>query len=176
LPSLPIYQPRGAIYQPPGDPAPALLPDVPVNFPEPPMDDIDCTLIRLLQEDASRPLKALAARVNLSRSSVRDRIARLESAGIIRRYTIETAEPSATPAAILLVRLARTPDRDAVQAIVAHTNVVRCYSLSGDVDLLVEIRGADIDRINSTRDEIALLPGVTDVETSFILKREKAPG
>jgi DNA-binding Lrp family transcriptional regulator len=138
------------------------------------MDDIDRTLIRLLQEDASRPLKALAARVNLSRSSVRDRIARLEAAGIIRRYTIETAQPD-TPTAILLIRLARTPDRDAVRAIVARDDVVRCYSVSGDVDLLVEVRGADIARINSARDEIALLPGIADVETSFILEREKAP-
>jgi DNA-binding Lrp family transcriptional regulator len=138
------------------------------------MDDIDRTLIRLLQEDASRPLKALAARVNLSRSSVRDRIARLQAAGIIRRYTIETAQPD-TPTAILLIRLARTPDRNAVRAIVARDDVVRCYSVSGDVDLLVEVRGADIARINSARDEIALLPGIADVETSFILEREKAP-
>ncbi|WP_437818276.1 Lrp/AsnC family transcriptional regulator [Sorangium sp. So ce1078] len=53
----------------------------------PAMDDVDRRLLRLLQEDASRPLKVLAAAVDLSRSSVRERIARLEASGVIRRYT-----------------------------------------------------------------------------------------
>lgn len=138
------------------------------------MDAIDRSLLKLLAEDASRPLKTLAAEVGLSRSSVRDRIVRLKSKGVIRRFTIETALEEGDVGAVLLVRLAKTPDADAVRAISRRPEVARCYSLSGPIDLMVELQGKDVSAINRARDEIALLPGIMDVETSLILNRDKA--
>jgi Lrp/AsnC family transcriptional regulator, leucine-responsive regulatory protein len=139
------------------------------------MDQIDRQLLDLLREDASRPLKTLAAEVGLSRSSVRDRIARLQAEGTIRRYTIDTAPTARELCAILLLRLARTPDPDVVRAVCAFPDVLRCRSLSGEVDLLVEIAGGEIGTINVTRDRIAQLPGVVDVVTSFVLNHDKEP-
>ncbi|HJR75163.1 MAG TPA: Lrp/AsnC family transcriptional regulator [Luteimonas sp.] len=136
------------------------------------MDDVDRRLIGLLQQDASRPLKTLAAEVGLARSSVRERIERLEKAGVIRRYTIEVAKPEG-PSAVLMVRLSQTPLPSAVNAIVAMPEVFRCRSLSGDIDLLVEIAGDDIAQINRIRDRVAQVRGVTDVMTSFVLNRDK---
>lgn len=129
----------------------------------------------MLQEDASLPLKTLAAAVSLSRSSVRERIVRMQSSGVIRRYTVELAQLGDGLTAILLLRLARTPDPEIVRAVVSTPEVVRCYSLSGDIDLLVELAGRDTADLNQSRDRIALLPGVVDVVTSFVLKRDKAP-
>lgn len=139
------------------------------------MDDIDRRLLQLLREDASRPLKTLAAAVCLSRSSVRDRIARMQAAGVIRRYTIDTAPAGTGPTAILMVRLARTPDPGVVRTVVAMPEVARCYSLSGDIDLLVELAGDDTAGLNRIRDRIATLPGVSGVVTSFVLNRDKVP-
>jgi len=136
------------------------------------MDDLDRRLIGLLQQDASRPLKTLAAEVGLARSSVRERIERLEKAGVIRRYTIDVAVPEG-PSAVLMVRLAQTPLPSAVNAIVAMPEVFRCRSLSGDIDLLVEVAGSDIAEINRIRDRVAGVRGVTDVVTSFVLNRDK---
>lgn len=137
------------------------------------MDDIDRRILQLLREDASRPLKALAAEVQLSRSAVRERISRLESSGVIRRYTVELAPSEGALTAILMVRLARTPSPKIVAFIVAMPEVARCLSLSGEVDLLVELRSDDVAAINQARDAIATQAGVTDVVTSFVLKRDK---
>jgi Lrp/AsnC family transcriptional regulator, leucine-responsive regulatory protein len=139
------------------------------------MDDIDRRILQLLQQDASRPLKALAADVELSRSAVRERIGRLEASGVIRRYTVELAPAFGTITAFLMVRLVRTPSPKIVSLIVEMSEVVRCSSLSGAIDLLVEVRGASIGEINRVRDTISSEPGVADVETSFVLKHEKAP-
>lgn len=139
------------------------------------MDSIDQSLLKLLAEDSSRPLKTLAAEVGLSRSSVRDRIVRLRSQGIIRRFTIETAPSDGKVGAMLLIRLLRTPDPTVVQEISKRPEVARCYSLSGPIDLMVELQGKDVASVNRARDEIALLQGVADVETSLILNRDKAP-
>jgi DNA-binding Lrp family transcriptional regulator len=140
------------------------------------MDEIDRRLLQLLQEDASRPLKALAADVELSQSSVRERIARLQARGIIRRYTIEVAPAPGSLTAVLLVKLERTPAPSVVRRVVGFPEVVRCSSLSGAIDLLIEVTGPDVPSINRVRDLIASEPGVADVETSFVLNQDKAPG
>ena len=138
------------------------------------MDAIDRSLLGLLAEDSSKPLKTLAAQVGLSRSSVRDRIARLRSQGVIRRFTIELRPQPDALRAVLLVRLKSTPDPISVRGITARTEVVRCYSMSGPIDLLVELAGSAVADLNGVRDEIALMPGVADVETSFVLNCDKA--
>lgn len=135
------------------------------------MDAIDQRLLELLREDASRPLKTLAAAVSLSRSSVRDRIARMQVQGIIRRYTIETAPTVLPISAICLLRLARTPDMDVVRAVSAMPEVLRCDALSGEIDLLVEAAARDAASLNQVRDRIAALPGVAEVTTSLVLAR-----
>ena len=138
------------------------------------MDEIDRKLLELLQHDASRPLKTLAAAVGLGSSSVRERIARLRANGTIRRYTIETAPDPATLTAVLQLRLLRTPDPEVVRAVTQRTDVVRCLSLSGPIDLLVDITGPDLAAINRTRDAISALAGVAEVETAFVLRIDKA--
>lgn len=137
------------------------------------MDAIDRQLLDLLGNNARLPLKTLAAQVGLARSSVRERLARLEGSGVIRRYTIELAPPTPLIHAVLKVRLTQTPLPTAVRAICARPEVHRCRSLSGAIDLLVELAGPDIDGINAARDAIALLPGVAAVDTAFVLKHDK---
>jgi len=139
------------------------------------MDEIDRTLLSLLRQDARQPLKALGAGVGLSASSVRDRIMRLEESGAIRRYTVETAPEGDALSALLSLRLHATPNPALVRTITARADVVRCYSLAGPVDLIMEIRAESIDAINAARDEIAILDGVAQLETALVLKREKAP-
>lgn len=136
------------------------------------MDDIDARLLALLRRDARQPLKRLASEVGLAVSSVQERIRRLVESGTIRNFTIELGrEPG--PSAVLLLVLDVTPSPAIVREICARDDVVRCYSLSGQIDLLVEIRGSSVERINATRDQIALIPGVKAVTTSFILSRDR---
>lgn len=100
----------------------------------------------------------------------------MEANGTIRRYTIEIAPEPERVRAILLLRLDRTPDPSVVGAVTGLPEVIRCYSLSGPIDLLVELAADDVERLNRARDQIATLAGVADVETSLVLNLDKAPG
>lgn len=136
------------------------------------MDAIDAQIVDMLRANARLPLKTIAGAVNLARSSVRDRISRLETAGVIRGYHAKIAN-GAELSAVLQLKLARTPDPVVVAAVVGAPEVRRCYSLTGDVDLLVEIAAPDTERLNAVRDRIAGLPDVVEVTTAFVLKRDK---
>jgi DNA-binding Lrp family transcriptional regulator len=56
---------------------------------------------------------------------------------------------------------------------VAHATVIRCSSVGGDIDVIVETRTPDVDSLNRLRDEIAGYPHVVDLTTRLILKRDK---
>lgn len=142
------------------------------------MDEKNLQILRLLQQNARLPLKTLAGKVGLARSSVRERIARMEAEGVILGYKAEVRPSSFREdgvRALLMIRLGRTPARETVSRMTALPNVRRCFSVSGDIDLVVEIEAGTMSALNATRDEIALLTDVADVTTAIVLKDEK-PG
>jgi DNA-binding Lrp family transcriptional regulator len=142
------------------------------------MDEKNLQILRLLQQNARLPLKTLAGKVGLARSSVRERIARMEAEGIILGYRADVQPSSLRDdgvQALLMIRLGRTPARETVARITALQAVRRCFSVSGDIDLIVEIEAGTMSALNSARDEIALLADVADVTTAIVLKDEK-PG
>jgi Lrp/AsnC family transcriptional regulator len=49
------------------------------------MDSVDLAILRLLQQDASRPVTEIAEKVNLSQTPTWRRIQKLEDAGVIAR-------------------------------------------------------------------------------------------
>lgn len=143
------------------------------------MDDKDRQLLQLLQQDARAPLKALAAGVGLARSSVRERIVKLERAGVIRGYRVELADGGGAPPgaadvrAFLLLRLTRTPQPETIRRINALPGTRHCHSVSGDIDLVVEVMVATMRELNDHRDAVARLDGVADVTTMPVLRVEK---
>jgi Lrp/AsnC family transcriptional regulator, leucine-responsive regulatory protein len=140
--------------------------------PQPrPLDDKDRRILDLLRQDARLPLKTLATKVGLARSSLRDRLHRLEEDGIIRGYRAEIAESVSGVAAYLFVRLKRTPAPDLIEALRAMPAVRSCVSLTGDVDLLVELSAAGTDNLNAARDRISGHDSVADLTTSIVLNR-----
>jgi DNA-binding Lrp family transcriptional regulator len=138
------------------------------------MDDIDQQILQLLQQDARLPLKTIAAHVGLARSSVRERIVKLEEAQVIRGYRAHVAEAAdGAIRAFLLVRLQRTPAPDVIRRIRELPGTRRCYSVSGDIDLVVELGVATMHDLNARRDAIARLPGVADLTTMPVLRVEQ---
>lgn len=137
------------------------------------MDDKDQHILRLLRRDARLPLKTIAAEVGLARSSARQRIAKLEQAGVIRGYRAELAgSADAGVRAIVLLRLQRTPLPGTIGQILALPGARRCYSVSGEIDLVVELAVDSMHALNEHRDRIARLDGVADVTTMPVLRVE----
>lgn len=141
-----------------------------------PMDEKNTRILRLLQENARLPVKTIAGSVGLARSSVRERIARMEADGTIRGYKadIGLGHPGDSAfRAFLIIRLAKTPARDTVNRIAVIAAVKRCFSISGEIDVIAEIEAEAPKALNAVRDEIASLPHVTDVTTAIVLADEK---
>lgn len=140
------------------------------------VDDKDHELLAILSADGRISVKMLAARLSLARSTVSQRLARLEREGVIRGYRAvidTTALRAASVHAFLLVKLKKSPDHARVADLGKLPFVIRCASVSGDTDVIIEVAAPTVAEMNETRDDIARKPNVASVTTHVVLKNAK---
>ncbi|EPJ2811065.1 Lrp/AsnC family transcriptional regulator [Pseudomonas putida] len=137
------------------------------------LDAKDREILEVLSKDARIALKALAGRIGLSRSATTERVSNLERSGIIRGYRADIGEIDANVIrAILLVTLQRTPAMGLLDQLATDARVRRVSSVSGQLDLVVEVETRTIDDLNQVRDNVARHESVDDITTSVVLRRD----
>ena len=137
------------------------------------MDQLDHDLLHLLTQDARMPATDLATRLEVSRATVQNRIARLKHSGTIARFTVERG-PSGEDTAISAFTLLRVKPGDSrpfVAALKRLTEVTDIHSLSGSFDFVVESRTASVAKLDALLEKIRMLPQVAHTETSIRLSR-----
>lgn len=135
------------------------------------MDATDQRLLELLETDARASVTALGARLGLARSTVQDRIARLERSGEIRGYTIRRADPRAARLIRAHVMLSVDPKlQDRIVAdLKALPELKRLVTVSGEFDLIAELAAETTERLDTLLDHIGRLKGVLRTMSSIVL-------
>lgn len=137
------------------------------------LDAKDRDILGILSKEARIPMKALAARIGLSRSAATERVAMLEKSGVIRGYRADIGQmDKGLVSAFLMVTLTRTPSIGVLDQLAKHAEIRRVSSVSGQLDLIVEIEVPSIDRLNTLRDMIASHPSVEDLTTLIVLRHD----
>lgn len=135
-------------------------------------DEKDAELLALLRTDARLPATTLADRLGVSRSAVQQRLARLERDGIIVGYTAvlgEKAAPAGMLQAHVLIEIGARDLPRLVSALKSRHEIRRCYTASGQYDLLVMIEAATTQQLDGVLDWIGEIPGVRRTVTSLLL-------
>lgn len=137
------------------------------------LDAKDREILEILSKEARIAVKAMAGRIGLSRSATSERVTNLERSGVIRGYRADIGEIDANIIrAILLVSLKRTPALDLLDLLARHTEVRRVSSVSGQLDLVVELEAASINDLNQVRNMVASHETVDDITTAVVLRRD----
>lgn len=137
------------------------------------LDTKDREILEILSKEARIALKALAARIGLSRSATSERVINLERNGVIRGYRADIGEIDANVIrAILLVCLKRTPAFSLLDLLAQNSQVRRVSSVSGQLDLVIEVESRTIDDLNRVRDAVASHESVEDITTAVVLRRD----
>ncbi|CAN7295723.1 Lrp/AsnC family transcriptional regulator [Pararhizobium sp. LjRoot255] len=137
------------------------------------LDRADERILAELTSNARIAHAELAAKINLSRNAIRQRIDRLERDGLIQGYTIIAGDgrpATSTIAAMMFVyRHDRMRGGDVIHALRRIREVVSCDVMSGEFDLVLRVEASEADRIRQVWQEISALPGVRDMVTAFVL-------
>lgn len=140
-------------------------------------------ILDLLHENARYTTAQIATMLGLAEAEVIDKIAALEGAGIIRKYTAmidrEKAGDTSVEAWIeVRVQPQRGVGFDGIaERIYRYPEVRSCYLMSGTFDLAVLVTGRDLKEVaRFVAEKLAVIDGVAGTTTHFVLKRYKLEG
>ena len=140
------------------------------------LDRTDRRILEQLQSDGRMTNAALAERVHLSPSACLRRVRRLEEAAVIEGYVMLVNQAAVGRPTNIFVEITLHGQSEETldafeRAVAACPDVLECYLMAGDADYLLRVAAADTadyERIHRT--ELARLPGVARIRTSFALR------
>lgn len=143
------------------------------------LDDIDRQLVQALQDDATRSQAQLAELTGASPASCWRRIRSLEQAGVLKE-TVRLVDPQSVGRGVNVICQLRlkshTPQaRQALESfLLAHAEVMECYSMSGEWDYLMRVVVPDVAGYEQfLMRDILNHPTVATAASHFALKQVK---
>ena len=136
------------------------------------MDDTDQRLIALLRQDARTSVATLAAKLQVSRGTVTNRITRLEDTGVIVGYTVRL-RPDVQPNDIrawMSIAVEGNTTRAVIATLLGEPGVATLHDTNGRWDLLAELRAANLAELSKVLERIRLVKGIRNTETSIHLE------
>ena len=135
------------------------------------LDNVDRQLVALLETNARMPATELAKRAGLARSTIHERIARLERRGIILGYSaiVRKTDDAENTRALIYLNTTQKRSSHLLSVLESVPEIRSCFSTSGSCDLVCWAEFSHLEDLDALLDEIALLPSVERVESSVML-------
>ncbi len=143
------------------------------------LDAIDRKILKILEKDAKTIAKTIAAKLNLTKTPVYERIKRLEQEGFIARYTAiiekEKIESSITVFSFVSLEVQKGYLMDDfLEMASGFPEVVECFVVGGEFDFLLKVIVKNLDAYyDFAKSKIATLPNIGVVKSAFVLKEVK---
>lgn len=136
------------------------------------MDAVDRRLVDALRADGRASYAELGRLVGLSSSTVHERVAKLEAAGVIRGYTA-LVRPDAiglgVTALIGVEPSENVRDEEIGRALDTLPEVESCWAVAGDQAFMIQVRVAGVDELHSTVLRLREITGVARTHTTVVL-------
>jgi DNA-binding Lrp family transcriptional regulator len=138
------------------------------------LDDLDRSLVALLQENARESVANLARRLGVARTTVLARIARLERSQVIAGYGVRLGQDVLDASLQAWVGLIIAPKHgaDLLKRLGKMPEVQLLCAVSGEYDYVAWLRAETPDRLNDLLDQMGTMPGVERTTTSIVLARK----
>ena len=135
------------------------------------LDDLDRELITILREDGRAPVSKLAKILGVSRATVQARMERLQSQGVIERFTIELGQGTGPEIirAVMMIELEGVLTRSVTRKLKLMPAIVSLHSTNGTWDLVAQIETVNLPEFDRVLREIREIKGVLNSETSLLL-------
>jgi DNA-binding Lrp family transcriptional regulator len=140
------------------------------------MRDTDAKLIALLKANAREPTASLARKLNLARSTVQERIARLEREGTIKGYSVRLAEDAEARRLRAIVMISADPKQTerASAELKRMPEVTSLSAVAGAYDMIAVVETDTAARMDAVIDRIGKATGVARTVSSIVLSEKFA--
>lgn len=139
----------------------------------PSLDAIDLVLLDAVQQNANQRLEDLGRLVQLAPSSVHDRLRRLETEGVIRRWTV-TIDAEAVGLDVLAFIGVRSSRACGVlkEELSAIPEIEEAYSVAGELCYLLKVRVTCTNGLLALVDKLRAIKGIDHTHTTVVLKTQ----
>lgn len=136
-----------------------------------PLDATDRALLALLSANSRESTAELARKLHLSRSTVKDRINRLEQGGIITGYTIRYSEDFASSQIRAHVMISYDPKQSTriVRSLRQLPSIKAVYAVNGIYDIIAHVSADSMADLDQALDLIGEIDGIEKTVSSIIL-------
>jgi DNA-binding Lrp family transcriptional regulator len=143
------------------------------------LDSTDVKILQALQSDGRVPLTQLSDQLGIPHATLRDRIRKLENAGVIERYAAVINPAKVGFMVTCFVELTLDHQVETSRTLAALMNieeVVTVHLLTGATDALVQIWAKDLEHLRQILyDKFANIPGMIRTSTSVVLDTRVKP-
>lgn len=139
-------------------------------------DDNDRRIMALLATNARQPTVAIAKKLGLPRTTVHERIEKLERNGTITGYRAVFASPAVGQQleATLLLSIRQRRQSEIVRRLDNLPEVRSCASVSGEFDLMLVVEAPLSEDLDAVIDEITSMEAVERCMTLIVLAKKFA--
>ena len=140
------------------------------------LDEIDKTILRILQKDAKKTAKEIAGLLSLTISPVYERIRRLENQGYIKKYVAILDKKLINRSVSCLCQVSMRQHSEAFiekfeNQIQGLHEVQECYHMAGAVDFILKINVNSLDDYHEfVRYKLTKIENIGVLNTTFVLK------
>jgi Lrp/AsnC family transcriptional regulator len=142
------------------------------------MDDIDRTLLEILQQNATLSIAQMADRVGLSATPCWKRIQKLEAAGVITRR-VAVVDPNRVGVGLSVLVSIEAGEHTTAwlerfsTGLDALPEVMEAYRMAGDVDYVLRVAVADMAEYDGFYKRLIALAPMKNVTSRFAMERLK---
>jgi len=143
------------------------------------LDATDRQILGMLQEDAKINIKEIAAKLNMTKTPIYERIKRLEKEGVIEKYVTVLNRKKLGSSIIVFLEGSLKVDKfeqadEFFEAVAATPEIIECYLLGGENDFMLKVIAPELDKYHDFyATKIASLPRVGQIKSSFVIKEIK---
>lgn len=136
----------------------------------------DKRLLAALKQDARISITTLAAKLNVSRATVQNRLDRLIDAAVIQRFTIkvDASVDSDTIRAVMMIELEGTKASSVTRALQRIPEIASLHTTNGNWDLIAHVETFSLPEFDRVLRQVREIKGVLNSETNILLNRAMA--
>ncbi len=131
----------------------------------------DEQLLSLLKLNSRESFSSLARKTGVSRTTVQDRIKRMEEKGIIEGYSLRLGQQSRAQMMTAFVEVTLEPQK--LPAILHELKSISAidviHTVSGKYDLIVKLSESSPQRIDAVLDKIGQVVGISHTSSAIVL-------
>lgn len=139
------------------------------------LDNMDFSILRLLQENARITVKEISEKVHLSTTPVHERIKRMEEAGVIKQYATLLDHTKVKKGLMVICYVSiKQHSKDAgdkfIKIIFELHEVIECYNISGEFDFMLKVLSEDMNAYYDFHvNKLSQIENIGHVQSVFVM-------